>query len=107
MKISSLSLNLQHFQPAALYSTIFSLSNQANSEVFLVLFLACLYLDLTLFLRVLKVHICEGVSRREQHLISGLCLGEIGEGHTSWLVPMRFHFDGLHVVVALLGGFVH
>lgn len=82
-------------------------SHQANSEVFLVLFLASLYLDLTLLLRVLKCDISKGISLSEQHLISGFCLGEVGQGHAARLIPVRLHLNGLHNVVALLWSFVH
>ena len=92
------------------YSTFaiyFPHSNQANSEVLLVLLLAGLYLDLTLFLRVLKSDISKGISLCEQHFISGFCLGEVGQGHAARLIPVRLHLNSLHMVIGLLWGFIH
>ena len=82
-------------------------SNQANSEVLLVLLLAGLYLDLTLLFRVLKGDISKGISLCEQHFISGFCLGEVGQGHAARLIPMRLHLNSLHMVIGLLWGFIH
>ena len=61
-----------------IFAVYFPHSNQANSEVLLVLLLAGLYLDLTLLLRVLKSDISKGIRLCEQHFISGFCLGEVG-----------------------------
>ena len=89
------------------FSIYFPHSNQANCEVLLVLLLAGLYLDLTLFLRVLKSDISKGIRLCEQHFISGFCLCEVGQGHAARLIPMRLHLNSLHMVIGLLWGFIH
>ena len=89
-----------------IFAVYFPHSNQANSEVLLVLLLACLNLDFTLLFSVLKFDISKGISLSEQHCVSGFCFGEVGQGHAARLVSGSLHLNSLHMVVGLIWGLV-